>query len=111
MALSKRNLRGLQDLPTISGKVDPKNAPYKAYMRISNLEMEKARRGMERKSALHRVKIIESRFLEIEAEKASLLQAISEQKINNPIIDASGNDHNDPNLRTGRTINGFKLRY
>ena len=110
MALSKRNTRGLQDIPTISGKVDPKNVPYKAYMRISNLEMEKARRGMERKSALHRVKMIDSRFREIEAEKASLLQAIGEQKINDP-IDTSGNHHEESNLRSGRTMNGFKLRY
>jgi len=50
--------------------------PYRAYMKISCLEMEKARRGSERESAMHRVRIIDERFREIEAEKAALLKAL-----------------------------------
>jgi hypothetical protein len=38
-------------------------------MRISALEMEKARRGLERKSAMQRIKDIDARFREIGAEK------------------------------------------
>lgn len=78
MAIAKRNIRGLQDIPTLSGRVDQTSLPYKAYMKIACLEMEKARRGKERESASFRVKNIDARVEEIEDEKAAILQAQAE---------------------------------
>jgi hypothetical protein len=80
MAIPQRNTRGLQDIRTLSGQVDQTFLPYKAYLRIGCLEMEKARRGVERSSALSRVSNIDARFQEIEAEKAALLEALRESK-------------------------------
>ncbi|RJX35694.1 MAG: hypothetical protein C4525_03305 [Desulfarculus sp.] len=73
MTRPKTSLRGVQDIKTHSGRVSPLSEPYRAFMRISCLEMEKARKGKERDSALHRVGLIEQRFREIEAEEAELV--------------------------------------
>jgi flagellar motility protein MotE (MotC chaperone) len=79
MAPSKRTIRGLQDIRTIAGKPDIINEPYRAYMRITAIEMEKARKNKERQSALQRVRSIEERFKEIEAEKGALLEALGDR--------------------------------
>ena len=76
MALLKKNIRGLQDIRTLAGRVDQAAVPYKAYMKLSVLEMEKFRRGEERVSALQRVENIDTRFKEIEKEKAGLLEVL-----------------------------------
>ncbi len=43
--------RGLRDIPTLSGRVDRVSLPYRAYLKISCLEMEKVRRARERVAA------------------------------------------------------------
>lgn len=68
-------LRGVQDIRTHTGRVSALAEPYRAFMRISCLEMEKTRKAKERDSALRRVELIEQRFREIEAEEAELLAA------------------------------------
>jgi hypothetical protein len=80
MAIPKKNVRGLQDIRTLSGNVDQRSVPHRAYMRITVLEMEKARREKEKESAMHRVKNIDGRFREIEAEKDELLRAVGERE-------------------------------
>ena len=114
MATPKKNLRGLQDIRTLSGKGGPARNPYMAYMRISCLEMEKQRRGQERESALHRVKSIDERLQEIEAEKAGILQALNEQQGDNPSYALSSPCSVNPQqaARAQATQrSGFKLRY
>jgi hypothetical protein len=109
MAVPKRNLHGLQNIRTLSGNVDQKSVPYRAFMRLTVLEMEKARRGKERDSAVHRVKNIEARFHEIEAEKDELLRAVGERKGNGTSHAqiARGKSEAEP-PRGGKS---FKLRY
>lgn len=68
--------RGLRDLRTLSGRVDDVSLPYRAYMKITCLEMEKARRGRERNSARRRITDIDARLEEIDAEKAVLQQSL-----------------------------------
>ena len=80
MPLAKRNIRGLQDIRTHSGRVDETHLASKAYLKVACLEMEKVRRGKERGSAAHRIEDIDARFDEIEAEKARLLRSLSEQE-------------------------------
>lgn len=76
----KKTIRGLQDIRTLSGRVDMVSEPYRAFMRITALEMEKERKGVERRSAVQRVQNIDARFRDIEAEKDVLLTALGERK-------------------------------
>lgn len=76
---TKANSRGLRDIRTRSGRVDRVGIPYMAYMNISCLEMEKARREKERLSALGRITSIEKRLREIEVEKDLLLKKLGER--------------------------------
>lgn len=76
MATPRRTMR---DIRTLSGKVDRIANPYMAYMQITCLEMEKARKGREKASALQRVENLNERLRDIEAEKAALLRALAER--------------------------------
>lgn len=103
MPISMKNIRRLQDIRTLEGSVDLANQPYRAFMKITCLEMEKARRAKERESALHRVKNIDERLEEIEIEKANLMKVLgmSDDKAIGP---------------ASRTValkgpEGFRLRY
>jgi hypothetical protein len=104
MTPSKRTIRGLQDIRTIAGKPDIINEPYRAYMRLTAIEMEKARKNKERESALHRVRNIEARFKEIEAEKGALLEALGDRR-SMPTPGTSGEDSTAPHR------GAFKFRY
>lgn len=68
--------RALRDLRTLSGRTDQVSLPYRAYMRITCLEMEKARRGAERRSVSRRIADIDARLRDIEAEKAALMRSL-----------------------------------
>lgn len=72
------HLKGLRDIRTHAGTIEKAVQPHKLYMQITCLEMEKARRGKERASALRRVADVDARFKEIEAEKDRLVQALGE---------------------------------
>jgi hypothetical protein len=73
MAVSSR---GLKNIRTLSGRVDPSALSYRGYMRITCLEMEKVRRSAERNSAAQRIDEIDARLREIGKEKRELLEAI-----------------------------------
>ena len=66
-------IRGLRDIRTISGRVDQLSVPYKSYMQVACLEMEKFRRNIERNSAHKRIAAIDARLAEIGLQKAVLL--------------------------------------
>ena len=68
--------RGLKNIRTLSGRVDAGALPYRGYMQITCLEMEKVRRSSERNSAARRIREIDLRLQEIEQEKQLLLAAI-----------------------------------
>ena len=70
--------RGLKDIRTLSGRVDTVALPYRGYMQITCLEMERARRNAERKSAAQRIGNIDARLREIDKEKQQLLQAVGQ---------------------------------
>jgi len=109
MVIPKRTIpiRGLTDIRTLSGSVDQAAIPYRAYMKISCLEMEKLRRGKERESAEHRMKNIDARFQEIEAEKAALLQALDGCGV---ARDLPTPHANGKSVR-GAKVSGFRLKY
>jgi hypothetical protein len=93
--------RGLRDIRTLTGKVAGASQPYKAYLRISHIEMEKARKTKESESARQLIATIADRIEEIEAEKQALLEAIGERASGTPRLPAG------PHRSTG----GFKVRY
>lgn len=74
--MTKMILRGVQDIKTRSGCADEGAMPYKAYMKLSILEMEKFRRGKEKQSALDRVERIDQRFRDIEAERQEIMTTL-----------------------------------
>jgi hypothetical protein len=93
--------RGLQNIRTLTGKVGKATIPYMAYLRISHIEMEKARKTRESESARRLMADIAARLEEIEAEKANLLAALNETSV------ASALPQPEPKRSTG----AFKVRY
>lgn len=92
--------RGLQDIRTLTGRVRKATLPHEAYLRISHIEMEKARKTVESEKAKQMMADIARRLEEIEAEKNELLQSMGER---------AGN----PALRPGppKSAGGFKIKY
>jgi len=103
MAIPQRTVK---DIRTNSGRVDQISQPYRAFMRISALEMEKARRGMERKSAMQRIHQIDARFLEIGSEKKVLLEALSGQD-QKTLMDSGSEPEGEPR----QALTGFQIKY
>jgi len=107
--------RGLNNLRTLSGRIDSNALAYRSYMQITCLEMEKARRGAERRSASQRVASIDARLSEIEAAKAELLQRVSGEPGRVPRAPArgaaSGMQHLEVRPKPKRVGDGFKIRY
>ena len=93
--------RGLQDIRTLTGKVRKATLPHEAYLRISHIEMEKARKTVESEKARQMMADISARLREIEAEKEALLQAMGE----------SGGNPPPRRLGPPRSAGGFKIRY
>lgn len=104
MKTRKSNLRGVQSIRTHSNRAESQFSPYKAFMKLTALEMEKVRRNKEKDSALARLEALRTRFREIEAEKADLLKQLADAQ-----YELSG----DSFTKSGNTNAkaGFKLRY
>jgi len=77
MSTQRRASRGLKDLRTLTGRSDAQIPAHKAYLRISFLELERARRMQEIRTARSRFDIIEGRFREIDAEIAGILGGLN----------------------------------
>jgi len=106
--MTKMIMRGIQDIRTRSGNADAGALPYKSYMKLTILEMEKFRRGKERQSALERVQHIDQRFKDIEVERQEIMSA----------LDVKGAARRDASGKTAvsemtpRTTTGpFKIKY
>jgi len=78
MAATQKLRRGIQDIRTLSGAADEIARPHRAYMRVACLELEKFRRRQERDSAAARVRNIDGRFREIEAEQETILNSLAQ---------------------------------
>ncbi len=107
--MTKRIMRGVQDIRTLSGRADEGAIPYKAYMKLSILEMEKFRRGKEKTSALERVHHIDQRFRDIEAERQEIMTALEAKGIRRKRLPGL---EEPPTTMAPRTTTGpFKIRY
>lgn len=99
--------RGLKNIRTLSGRVDQCAMPSHAYMQVTCLEMEKARRNAERASATQRIGDIDRRLREIETEKQELLETINGNGARKPARPGRLEFKASPARRTG----GFRIRY
>jgi len=95
-------IKGVRSLRTLSGKVDQVAVPYRAYMQITCLEMEKARRNSERQSASSLIADIDTRLREIETEKGRILEALSIVAVKSGEV---------ANNKRGEKTGGFRVRY
>lgn len=77
MAPYRRPERGLNDLKTLTGRSDTRIPAHKAYLRISFLELERARRMQEMRTAKDRVDTMRARFREIDSEIADILAKLN----------------------------------
>ena len=93
--------RGIQDIRTLTGKVRKLTIPHEAYLRISHIEMEKARKTLESEKARQLMADIAARLAEIEAEKVSLLQSLA----------AGGGKVTLGRIGPPRHTGGFKIKY
>ena len=115
--MTKRIMKGVQDIKTASGRADERSIPYKAYMKLSVMEMEKYRRGKEKQSALDRVANIEHRFCEIEAEREAIIADLESRGIRRRLTPKPGEpetdfDHEAKTRMTAKTTSApFKIRY
>jgi hypothetical protein len=117
------NIRGIRDIRTYSGRVDVAGVPYLAYMKISCLEMEKARRGKERNSVISRIRNINSRIRDIDAERDMILKDLGKHQETNADHPATNDGtrqrnsimngiSNFPSSTGGnKDKDGFKIRY
>jgi hypothetical protein len=96
---------GLNNIRTLSGKIDEASLPYRAYMQITCLEMERVRRTKERNSAALRIQAIDTRLKEIDRTKQELLQAVSGET---PAIPPR---LHGIEIKPTAKSNGFKIRY
>lgn len=108
MAIPSRPRRGLQDISTHAGRVRQASIPYKAFMRLSCIEMEKFRRARERASAMNRINNIDARFAEIDAEKAAILLALGEKEERS---DSGPQAPMEPRPSPKQTPSPFRLKY
>ncbi len=76
MSAQRRPSRGLNDLRTLAGRSDTQIPAHKAYLRISFLELERARRMQEIRTARARFDAIEGRFREIDTEISDILGSL-----------------------------------
>lgn len=106
--MNKRIIRGVQNIKTLSGRSDDGTIPYKAYMKLCILEMEKFRRGKEKESAMERVQKIDQRFQDIEAERQEIITALETKGIRRQHLPGL----EEPPIVAPRTTTGpFKIRY
>ena len=77
MPLPNKIVSSLSSIRTHSGTPDGSLLPYKAYMVVTTLEMERFRREAERAKLLTRFEFIKSRLQYIETEKAEILRRLA----------------------------------
>ena len=107
--MTKMIMRGVQDIKTRSGSADEGAIPYKAYMKLSILEMEKFRRGKEKTNALEMVHHIDQRFRDIEVERQKIMTALEAKGIRRQRLPGL---EELPTTAAPRTTTGpFKIKY
>jgi len=98
-------MKRLRDIRTRADKIDLLFHPNKIFLRLSCIEMEKTRLGIEKESATSRQKNIDIRLQEREEEKTVLLEAV------NKLNDRPNSEEEQQAVKPKRTGGGFKVKY
>ena len=102
-----RILRGVRDIRTRAATPDQVLVPYKAYMVITALEMEKYRRKTERRNLIARLKNVSERLRTIDTEKTALLDRLNQLPGCRPVARHLFN----LDAAAGRPLGGFRHQY
>lgn len=69
--------RGLSTMRTHTNRrMQVSQQPHEIYMKLTALEIERSRRATEREAMNHRIKLLDERLADIEAEQAELNSAL-----------------------------------
>ena len=102
-----RVIRGVTDIRTHSGTPDQVIVPYKAYMAITALEMEKFRRETECHNLTTRLNSVSAHLRRIDTEKTALLDRLK----NLPAPQGGARRVSNVNTLGSRPVGGFKFQY
>ena len=81
------NPRGLQSLRThTTRRALPSQKKHELYLKLTTLEMENARRVIERDALVKRLALLDERLVSIASEQAALLEIINDDSAGNPAI-------------------------
>jgi len=81
------NPRGLQSLRThTTRRALPSQKKHELYLKLTTLEMENARRVIERDALVKRLALLDERLVSIASEQAELLEIINDDSAGNPAI-------------------------
>ena len=76
--MRQANRRGLQIIRTHTTRRAIKSLrKHELYVKLSSLEMEKVRRGIERGSLIERLRLLNERIAEVEAEEIEIRSAVA----------------------------------
>ncbi len=103
--------RGLRDVRTHSGLVDQLHLPHRTHIKVGCLEMEKLRRGKERKSASRRIADIDARLKEIEVEESRLLDSLPQEYRDEAPDESPAKAAEGPAAKRQKSAGGLKFRY
>jgi hypothetical protein len=107
----KRIIRGVKDIRTRSGAPDQVLVPYKVYMAITALEMEKFRRETERDNLMLRLNNVHARLQTVESEKAALLQRLGKEAAGRPSRRPIKSSRPIRDCPAAGNAGGFKFQY
>jgi hypothetical protein len=107
----KRIIRGVKDIRTRSGTPDQVIVPYKAYMAITALEMEKFRRETERENLTLRLDNVNARLATVESEKEVLLQRLGKEAGSRPARRPIHSTRPVGDCPAAGQAGGFKFKY
>lgn len=106
-----QKIRGMKDIRSRSGSPDQVIIPYKAYMAITALEMEKSRSQTERASLMVRLNSINARLRTVEEEKAALLERLGKEAAGQPGRRPIKSSRPTKDCPAGGEAGGFKFQY
>jgi len=104
-------MRGATNIRSSAGRrtraaVPKQYRQHELFMQVTCLEMEKARRGVERTAAANRVSDIDTRLAAIDQERESLLTQLAELGA----LSTAPHCSPSPPLRPA-TMGGFRIQY
>jgi len=108
-------MRGLRNIRSSAGKMSraavPKQAKdHELFMQITCLEMEKVRRGVERAAVLERIRSLDARLNQMEAEKTLILAQLAERGSQVPQVDLRADSFTGSASDAGPSRT-FRIRY